>query len=93
MGENAFANCSSITSISIPTSFNTIKEDTFWGDISITNIDLGQRNQKITFGPNAFHDLPSVGNITSVGSWNCKEEILNEFINGGLSQTWSVNEH
>jgi hypothetical protein len=52
---------------------------------------LGHRDEQLIVSGQSFQNLPPMGNITCEGSWNLKDEILDEFAKGGLSKTWTVN--
>ncbi|MDR0832461.1 MAG: leucine-rich repeat protein [Bacillales bacterium] len=73
IGDGAFANCSSITSIVIPNSVIDIGIGAFWGCSSLTTVTIG--NSVTSIGTNAFSLCGSlttvtIGNsVTSIGSF------------------------
>ena len=62
IGYRAFANCTSLTSISVPDSVQIIDECAFQGCHSLSKVDLGKGIKKI--GKNAFDDCFSLLNIS-----------------------------
>ena len=61
IGEGAFSNCNSLTSINIPNSVTTIGESAFWGCTSLTSINIP--NNVTTIGNRAFGACFSLTNI------------------------------
>ena len=78
IGEGAFSNCNSLTSINIPNSVTTIGESAFWGCTSLTSINIP--NNVTTIGNRAFGACFSLtninipNNVTTIGEgafWQC----------------------
>jgi hypothetical protein len=67
IGYYSFLECKSLTSINIPVTLKTINESAFQDCSNIVNIDLGERNEKLTIESDSFQNLPSVGNINCSG--------------------------
>ena len=71
IGEGAFSNCNSLTSINIPNSVTTIGESAFWGCYSLTSINIP--NNVTTIGNRAFgacFSLTSINipnSVTTIG--------------------------
>ena len=70
IGENAFSDCSSLTSISLPKGVTSIGESAFYGCISLTNISLPDGVTSI--GDNAFAQCALISiilpeKLTSIG--------------------------
>lgn len=62
LGDNAFWNCASLTSISIPNGVTSIGYEAFSGCTSLTNLSMG--NGVTSIGSLAFTDCISLPNVT-----------------------------
>ena len=62
IGEYAFSNCSSLTSVTIPNSVTTIKEYAFSNCSSLTSVTIP--NSVTTIGDNAFNGCTSLTSVT-----------------------------
>ena len=62
IGEYAFYDCSSLTSVTIPNSVTSIGEEAFWGCSSLTSITIP--NSVTSIGDYAFEDCSSLTSIT-----------------------------
>ena len=62
IGEYAFSNCSSLTSVTIPNSVTTIKEYAFSDCTSLTSVTIP--NSVTTIGDNAFNGCTSLTSVT-----------------------------
>ena len=62
IGEYAFSNCSSLTSVTIPNSVTTIKEYAFSNCSSLTSVTIP--NSVTTIGDNAFNGCSSLTSVT-----------------------------
>ena len=73
IGEYAFSNCSSLTSVTIPNSVTTIKEYAFSNCSSLTSVTIP--NSVTTIGDNAFNGCSSLtsvtipNSVTTIGGW------------------------
>ncbi len=73
IGNLAFYNCTSLTSISIPNSVTSIRPEAFYGCSSLTSIPIP--NSVTSIGMQAFEECSSLTNIiipnsvTSIGVW------------------------
>ena len=74
IGDNAFKDCSSMTSIEIPSSVTSIGDNAFAHCSSMTNVTFGENSQLTSIERNTFIDCSSLTNIeipssvTSIGS-------------------------
>jgi len=81
IGEYAFSNCSSLTSVTIPNSVTTIKEYAFSNCSSLTSVTIP--NSVTTIGDNAFNGCSSLtsvtipNSVTTIGGWAFSECIYN----------------
>ena len=62
IGEYAFSECTSLTSVTIGNSVTSIGNDAFNGSVGITNITIG--NSVTSIGYDAFHDCSGLTSIT-----------------------------
>ena len=89
IGDDAFEDCSSLTSVTIPNSVTSIGSDAFWGCRSLTSVTIP--NSVTSIGDLAFYECSSLtsvtipNSVTSIGSdafWGCS----------GLTHTIIVND-
>ena len=64
IGERAFDNCTSLTSITIPDSVTTIGSYAFYECTSLTSVTFGENSQLTTIGEYAFSGCSSLTSIT-----------------------------
>ena len=73
IGEEAFYNCRSLTSVTIPDGVTSIGEDAFWNCTSLTSVTIPDSVTSI--GGYAFHNCTSLtsvtipDSVTSIGDW------------------------
>ncbi len=74
IGSSAFRNCSSLTSIEIPSSVTSIGAFAFYDCSSVTSVTFGDNSQLASIGSSAFYNCNSLTSIeipsgvTSIGS-------------------------
>ena len=74
IGYCAFEGCTSLRSITIPSSVTSIGWDTFSGCTSLTSVTFGENSQLTSIGSSAFYDCSSLtsitipSSVTSIGS-------------------------
>ena len=66
IGERAFLNCTSLTSVVIPDSVTSIGDSAFDGCTSLTNIEIP--NSVTSIGVEAFYDCSSLSNVYFTGN-------------------------
>ena len=75
IGESAFEDCSSLTSITIPDSVTSIGERAFSGCFNLTSVTFGENSQLTSIGEWAFYGCSSLtsivipNSVTSIGSY------------------------
>ncbi|MDE7349147.1 MAG: leucine-rich repeat domain-containing protein, partial [Clostridia bacterium] len=75
IGRYAFLNCSSLTSIEIPSSVTSIGERAFHNCSSLTSIKFGENSQLTSIGEDAFYNCSSLtsiaipSSVTSIGDY------------------------
>ena len=83
IGDSAFSECKSLTSIKIPNSVTNIGNDVFWGCSSLTSINIP--NNVTNIGDSAFGCCRSLSNI------NIPSSVVN--INGNPFCNWNGDLH
>ena len=71
IGDSAFGDCESLTSIALPNSVTSIGEFAFLGCLALTSIDIPNSVTSIAYGAFTFTGLTSVtfsNNLTSIGN-------------------------
>ena len=88
IGNYAFWNCSSLTSVEIPNSVTSIGNKAFWNCSSLTSVEIP--NSVTSIGNYTFQDCSSLtsaeipNSVTSIGNyafWNCSSLISMEIPN------------
>ena len=64
IGDDAFRNCSSLTSITIPSSVTSIGSSAFYYCSSLVNVTFGKNSKLESIGSSAFSDCSSLTSIT-----------------------------
>lgn len=73
LGYVAFSNCTSLTSITLPTTLQTIGQSAFIGCTNLASTNLSSLSKLTTIGNNAFYDCPLTtinipAKVTSIGT-------------------------
>ena len=71
IGSHAFKDCSSLTSITIPSSVETIGYDAFSGCSSLTSVTFGENSKLTSIGDAAFYNCSSLTSvyISDIAAW------------------------
>ena len=64
IGNGAFCNCTSLTSITIPDNVTSIGYDAFEDCTSLTSVTFGENSQLTSIGSSAFEDCTSLTSVT-----------------------------
>ena len=75
IGDSAFWDCNSLTSITLPSSITSIGDSTFEGCSNLGMVNFGENSQLTGIGERAFYSCDNLAsitipeNVTSIGDW------------------------
>ena len=78
IGDSAFSDCESMTSVSIPASVNNIGQDAFYNCTSLASVSISSGVTKMSIGWMAFADCPSLSNRLASIRLDCFRDTLDE---------------
>ena len=70
IGDNAFANCTGITSLSLPASLESIGNSSFQKNSTLKTIEFAKGSNLASIGDNAFNNCSALSNIKAEGASN-----------------------
>ena len=68
IGDNAFANCTGITSLSLPASLESIGNSSFQKNSTLKTIEFAKGSNLASIGDNAFNNCSALSNIKAEGA-------------------------